>query len=523
MDRATLIGSQVPTYQWVPEYTVSSGPEAVAFAAECGIDADPWQDNILTGSMGEIYVEGVGWQWSANQVGVIVGRQNGKGTVLEARELYGLFCLGEKRIIHSAHQFSTAMKAFTRMQVIIESNPDLDRCCMAMSGRGKGVVRSKGSEGFTFKIDGQWRTLEYVARSESSGRGFDQTSLVVLDEAMILDEGPIAALLPTMSAAPGGRWQVWYTASAGDRRLRSESRVLARIRRLGYAQKSSLAFYEWAAHLKHGKGCQPDAEGNYDHPLDLRDDPRTWAKTMPSMGIRRERGPNGATAHFLGEMMAGMETWDFDREFLGVGDYPEPDGWSVFSAELWNTLADRGARGAGAPDVLSVGVELEWDRSAASVSIVGRRPDGRMHVEMIETRPGYEWVPEYCKALKKNRRPVRIVVDPKGPADVVVPGLRAAVGNRILHLATLDEFKTWCATFLGMIQRAEIRHLAQPTLDAAVKHTKKRALDGGLRYVWERADVSGPVAPFNAATMALGGWIITGGKRPGGNPLVGAA
>ncbi len=47
-------------------------------------------------------------QLGASDVGLIISRQNGKGTVLEVRELGGLFVLGEELIIHTAHEFKTA-------------------------------------------------------------------------------------------------------------------------------------------------------------------------------------------------------------------------------------------------------------------------------------------------------------------------------------------------------------------------------------------------------------------------------
>jgi hypothetical protein len=46
---------------------------------------------------------------------VIVSRQNGKGAILEARELAGLFQFGEELILHSAHEYRTAMEAFRRI------------------------------------------------------------------------------------------------------------------------------------------------------------------------------------------------------------------------------------------------------------------------------------------------------------------------------------------------------------------------------------------------------------------------
>ena len=78
-------------------------------------------------------------KWAAAEVGLLVPRQNGKGAVLAARELAGLFIVGEELIIHSAHEQATASDEFRRLLELIENTPELDR-------RVTKVVHGKGSE-----------------------------------------------------------------------------------------------------------------------------------------------------------------------------------------------------------------------------------------------------------------------------------------------------------------------------------------------------------------------------------------
>jgi hypothetical protein len=49
-------------------------------------------------------------------------RQNGKGGIIEARELWGLFIGGEKLILHSAHEFKTAKEAMRRIEELLVSS-----------------------------------------------------------------------------------------------------------------------------------------------------------------------------------------------------------------------------------------------------------------------------------------------------------------------------------------------------------------------------------------------------------------
>lgn len=214
---AVLLGSQVPRYRLVPPAASSAAQEAVELAASAGLHLDPWQAEVLEGALGE-RPDG---RWTATEVGLIVPRQNGKGSILEARELAGLYLFGEQLLLHSAHEFKTAQEAFRRVLSLIQNTPDLD-------SRVKRVRTSHGEEGIEL-LSGQ--RLRFVARSTGSGRGFTG-DLVVLDEAYNLPAEAVAALLPTLSARPNP--QLWYTSSAPLPRMESAS--LRRLCKRGRAR-----------------------------------------------------------------------------------------------------------------------------------------------------------------------------------------------------------------------------------------------------------------------------------------------
>ena len=99
------------------------GREAAELAASAGLVFDGWEaealeDGLVSGRMAVGRRSKSVW---------IVPRQNGKGAVLEARELAGLFLFGERLILHSAHQFKTAQEAFRRILFLVQSSPDLER------------------------------------------------------------------------------------------------------------------------------------------------------------------------------------------------------------------------------------------------------------------------------------------------------------------------------------------------------------------------------------------------------------
>jgi hypothetical protein len=189
---SALLGNQTPRFSSVPPYSVSLGDDAVAFAAKAGLFLDPWQQMVLRESMGMA----PGGKWSAPQVGLLVPRQNGKGSVLEALELFHLFVLNTKLIIHSAHKFDTSQEHFLRMRTLIEGNPDLARHVAATpTANGKEAIILRNGNRLKFKA----RTIS------GAGRGFS-SDLLILDEAMLLPEQALDAMMPTLTARPIGGW-----------------------------------------------------------------------------------------------------------------------------------------------------------------------------------------------------------------------------------------------------------------------------------------------------------------------------
>ena len=115
-------GSRTPRVSSYPPFPTSAGQDAVDLAASAGLHLYPWQQDVLRLSLGE-RPDGT---WATPDVGLIVPRQNGKGTVLEARELAGLFLFGES-ILHTSHEFKTSMDHYRRIERLIRQTPDLHR------------------------------------------------------------------------------------------------------------------------------------------------------------------------------------------------------------------------------------------------------------------------------------------------------------------------------------------------------------------------------------------------------------
>jgi hypothetical protein len=465
-----LRGVQAPRISSVPAFSESSGHDAVRLAAKAGLALDPWQQAVLVGSLGE-RPDG---KWSAFEVGLVVPRQNGKGSILEARELAGLFLFEEERlIIHSAHEQATSSEHFLRLLNLIEGVPEL-------KARVLKAPQGKGAEGIWLK-DGS--RILFKTRTGGGGRGLTG-DLVVLDEAMILPEAVTSALVPVMAArSMEGNPQLWYTGSAVDQAKNDNGVVLARVRERGINGSADLAYFEWSASGEDPSNV-PDA---------VRSDPAVWAVANPGMGIRI------SAEHIAKEAGGALGPRGFAVERLGIGDWPDTDDLDgrVFQPGVWLALTDVASH---APDPVCFAVDVTPDRSSAAIGVAGRRGDGRWHAEIIDHRRGTEWVVDRLAGLVERHKAVA-VADGVGPAASLVPELTER--GVTVHLTKTQEHVQACGQFYDAVKNGTLRHLGTEELTDAVDGAARRPV--GDAWAWSRKDSGADISPLVAVTLARWG------------------
>jgi len=463
-----------PRLESRPSETLSSsGQEAAELAASAGLILDPWQQHVLDVALSE-RADG---SWSAFEVGLIVPRQNGKGSILEARELAGLFLFGERLILHSAHEFKTAAEAFLRIKSLVDNTDDLRK-------KVKQIRTSHGDEGIEL-LNGA--RLRFVARSRGSGRGFSG-DCVILDEAYNLGPQEMGALLPTLSARPNP--QIWYTSSAPM----STSEQLHAVRRRALAGGSPrLAFLEWSI----------------DPAVDKPDDPASWAKANPSFGIR-------IPEEFVRSEIDAMPAAEFARERLGVPDEELGRVQPVISADAWAACLDAKSQPIG-PLVLAV--DMPPERTHVVFVVGGRRDDGLTHVEVIARRSGTKWVQAELARLLRRHEIRHVLVVPGGPAGGVLPDLEAACDDAkpgvqdLLRLVSAQEFTQACGRLfdLTVAEEPAVRHIGQDVLDVAVMAGQKKASGDAWRWARQSTDVD--ISPLCAVSVAA--WAVDALSEPG--------
>jgi hypothetical protein len=440
----------------VPPSAVSLGDEAVQFAARAGLFLDPWQQDVLRGSLG-VTPDG---RWAARNVGLLVPRQNGKGSVLEARELFELFGMQGRKtlIVHSAHKFDTSQEHFGRMRELIEGNPDLSRHI-------KSITTANGKEGITLKNGSR---LKFKARTISgSGRGFS-SDLLVLDEAMLLPEQALDAMLPSLIARRNP--QVWYTSSAGL----PDSDALWRVVERGRAGGPSLAYWEW--------GCPVDADTS---------DRRLWAAANPGLGYR-------VSMDLLEDDYAQMASDGFAREHLGVWD--RIVSTALIDLDQWRSLED--------PDPVAVdevsvfAVEVSMDRAFATVVSAGAAGDG-VRVAVQRRDRGTSWVVDECLRLESGCSPAGFVVDSGGPAGSLISDMEAA-GLVVLPMST-GEVARACAWLVDAVQSGAVLHRPDRDLDLAVANVVPRPIGDGAFAFGRKLSTGADVTPLNGCAFAAWG------------------
>jgi hypothetical protein len=456
----SLRGSQTPRLCSLPEGVASLAPAEAAIkqAAAAGLYLDEWQQNVLRGSLG-VRRDG---KWASFANCLLVPRQNGKGAVLEARALAGLFQFHEQLIVWTAHEMKTAKEGFRRIVSLIQNTPDLHRQ-VASYKRGnddRGIELYSGAR------------LQFLARSSGSGRGFTG-DCIILDEAYNLDGDDMAALLPTLSAVPNP--QIWYTSSAPM----ADSEQLHKVRKRGVAKSDPrLAFFEWSI---------PD-----DADPSLRE---SWAQANPGYP---ERIDDEAIVAEWSEFDADDDPSKFRRERCGVPDE------SVTESSLipnWDELVDAESKIDTQRNIaLDVSPVIPGEMRRASFGAAGRRADGKIHVEAFDSRPGTDWVvPSAVKLWEVWKLPIRI--QSGAPAASFITEIREQ-GVEVVEVSKSDH-----AEAVGRIVDASasnnLRHRGGGKLNAAVRGAVlSKSSDAD---VWGRRSSRVDISPLVAVTLALGG------------------
>ncbi len=475
-----------PRVRVAPKAVRTDGEDASWFSAQYGLTLDGWQDDCLYDWMGR---DRAG-KWAAATCGLAVARQNGKNGVIEVRELFGMVELGEK-FLHTAHEVKTARKAFKRLKWFFgESAGDPGARFPELNALVVEVRNTNGQEAIVLANGG---SVEFVARSRGSGRGFT-VDVLVLDEAQDLTDEELEALLPTISAAPLGNPQVILTGTPPDPEKNQTGEVFARVRKEGEQNLDK--------HLAWTDFGVPDG------PLPDVNDRESWFTTNPALGGRLQ-------VREVERELKLMSPEGFARERLGwwgLGHVEQVE--ALVSPRRWRDLTDPTAVMS---KVRAFSVEITPDRKSAGIVAAGPVDEARTAVEVLPwcsdleaPQPsGVAWLLGRCQELNASHGPAPWIIDAGGPAGSLIAPLQQA-GVQVVIIG-LKEVTAATSAFVDAVSAGAIVHGPQDELDNAVKGAVKRPLgDGGFAISRKKSPV--PVTELIAVTFAY--WYAATNRAP---------
>lgn len=475
------------------------GEKALDIAWTAGATLLDWQQDVVR--LGCARTES--GQWAAREVGLLVSRQNGKTASIEAVELAWMLEEPGIHILHTAHEFQTAIESMDRLQNLVNSHPLLeDQIASIRIGNGKEWIRLKnGSE------------IRYRTRTKAGGRGFSVDRLVI-DEAMIWSKASQAALRPLLTTARN--LQIWYLGSAADAEVHEHCGKWASLRQAAMSDRppAGLLWMEYSA----PEPPEPtgDALADEEAREAWRTDPENWAAANPSLGHEVEPGYALVTEEYIeGELDSfrnAIEEWEIER--LSVGRWPADGGKHEPIIKGWvEDMTDNAPKLTGP---ICVGLELSPDRKRWALAAAQGTADDTTHIEIGLFRAvTHDELVALLVRVVEVWDPVAVVIDGRSPAAVVEPKLIAAGIEP--EKASTPQMAAWSGGFLDDATAKLLSHTNQPALTKAVETVVARTLPQG-DFVWSRTD-DGSTAPIIAATLAHGGLVSFGALATPERPL----
>lgn len=239
-------------------------------------------------------------------------------------------------------------------------------------------------------------------------------------------------------------------------------------------EDDSLGIFEWSAH-----------PGRDIHDRDA------WAQANPSLGW-------AITERTLTSAARTDPEWVFRTECMcewsdGSLEGPFPPG-------AWEACFDESSAIVG--DVVAC-VSVTKDRSRSHIAVAGYRADGKVHVEIVASAVGTDWVIDWLAHRVSTGTLSRIALQPSGAPVSSLRDAAEVAGLPITDWSGPDQGRG-TGMFYDLVRNFELRHLAQPVLDVAAATAAMRP--AGDAWMWDLRKSQTDVAPLIAATGAV--WLL---------------
>lgn len=412
-------------------------------------------------------------RWAADTTGRAVSRQNGKGDEIEVVELYGLLQRGEA-ILHTAHEAATAASAHSRLVSLVEGHRDLAR-------RVKKKQSWNGNYSLTFDNDAQivWRT-----RTGAGGRGLDDISRIIIDEAQHAQPEELASSLPVLSVNPNP--QKNFMGSGG---VAGKSDFWWRQRRR--ALQATPGRFSWLEHSAERISLGED--GKIISVVGDVHDPEVWKLANPAY-------PSRISHDFLADQLETLGPELFAREHLCVWDPDDEAATQVIPADAWvrQTKVDSELVGP-----IKYGIAVAEDRSWSCIAAAGESfPHGVTHGEIVDYRPAVRWVIARATEIKAAHGG-RFGIVKGSPASSLIPELlKAGLVEADIVEISAEENAKHCGQVYDAVVEARFVHRGEGALTKALQGAVQRPY--GDAWAWSQRKSTTDICPLVAVTSAAG-------------------
>jgi hypothetical protein len=221
------------------------------------------------------------------------------------------------------------------------------------------------------------------------------------------------------------------------------------------------------------------------------EDRALWRDSNPALSSGRGQG-----IEFLEEQLLRLGKAAFAREHLGVWDPDSESSGSDIDMEVW---ADLNHAEDARPSPVALALHVTPDRSWSTIGLAGKRSDGLVHIQVVQSGKGTGWVVDRLVDLVKKWKPVGVGLNPSGPAGALIPTL-AEVGIEPVLVAGREVGQA-CGAMFDAIADKKLRHQSQELLNIAVRAAGCQPR--GEAWVWRSNEPNTDIGPLEAVTLAL--------------------
>lgn len=502
---AERIGCQEPTLHVAEPYAVTMG----TFMAEWertmkGVTLNPWQLPILS----DWLALGPGLRYVHPRNLLEVPRQNGKTELALARIDWGVAVLplvrkkaglsfqGE-RILYSAHDYSTVVEIFGRMQEYYGTKANDPKCEYPHLNRMvRSVRKAIAKEAIFFKKEYGGGCVYFSTRTNSSKLGFT-VDAIMGDEAQELTEVQQTAFVSTSSSAPLKNSQFIYLgtppvpSSRGDvfQSMRDDVAEGADT-----GEHGAISLSEWSVN-----DLVPEGFGDH-----LDED--MWWRLNPAMGLNLQPGAPNV------ELGMYRQPLSFAQQRLGYWLPRSKAENLAIRREDWSACRTEPSRALG-PGAGRVGVGVKFSPDGAQVawSVAVTPSEGPTYVELIGSEGTEAGIGAVTSWIIEHRQQVGlVVVDGQSGAAELVEELGDAGMRKTGKIATTPVWRSStsdyidaCSVFMGAVRSRDVAHLGQEALDDSATRSRRRKVGtSGTGFDNGQESACAPVESCALATWA---------------------